>query len=216
MIIKNPIQELLIRNGGTVATELIAADPDDLMQWHLQVQPFVIKEKRKPDAGWNWPLRHKGAVWYEEIRGRHVHLYQYLVIGTDLRGQPAAIPVGQVMLSCGFEYCMDRTKKCVLLWLLAGAPREAQKAYGLPDTKILKPLIDVAIQCSIELGFEGRIMLHADKGGGQNLMDQYIAIGLKSVPKVVTIYRLPLNDGRYFHLDEQAALAFASKLDQYR
>lgn len=77
--------------------------------------------------------------------------------------------------------------------------------------------LDAAIVASIEAGFEGRLLLHADPAGGQELFDYYTYFGLKSLDASLPIDILrATNDGRYFYADEKTAAYIVRRNKRYR
>jgi hypothetical protein len=201
MSISNPITRLPVKGNGTqINTDLIEAGLRELEVWDSRMQAFAKSEGRA-DANWIWPKLHRACAFWEKLRRRKLRTFQYMVHGVDpfLHNKRIALPVAQVMVAAGYPYCMDKSKKCVMLWKLAKVPDSALHPYQLPNVSVFKQMIDVAIQHSIDTGTDGRIMLHAAQAGGQDLMDSYSGIGLLPVPRNVSILtnnqplRLPAN-----------------------
>ena len=238
------VREIETKGGRRLPVLISEAGAEGARYWHQRVQPHIINAESRQGNGendaeaqsnthgntqgnnrldrhWNWPGLYQWTMLLERLNKRRVVLLQMNVELAD----GDAFPVGQVLLSDGYPFIRNPRKPSVFLWFLAGAPRGALQEAGLPvDLKLMRPLIDVAIQFSFMSGYEGRISLHAARSGNQEgdekLYNQYGHIGLKphlgKLGRFIRFVTLRQNDGRYFYADEQKALDLSQKLDYLR
>lgn len=205
-------------NGARWSVTVEDAGKLGAQYWHRTVQPHTGSGL---DRHWNWPNILKWTTITEKLMQRDVAFLQICVttpFGTRF-------PVGQVLLSDGYPFISDARKQSVFLWYLAKAPSAALMQHQLPiDLKLLRPLVDLAIQFSYMSGYDGRISLHAATSGNQSsderLYSQYQHIGLKphggKIGRLLRRLTLRKNDGRYFCVDEPQALDLSKKLDYLR
>lgn len=149
--------------------------------------------------------------------GRNIAFFQINV------ATPAgnAFPVGQVLVSDGYAFFPGRDEPSIFLWYLAAAPLTALHYHKIPhDFKLLRVLVDVAIQFSFQRGYDGRLTLHAASSGiaaeDKTLYDKYCAIGLTPYALHLPIRFVRRNDGRYFYADKSCANRLSKVLDPLR
>ena len=146
--------------------------------------------------------------------GRTAMYLQLLV-----RGNGQMVPIAQMILSAGYPFLADKTLRSVYLWYLAATPESYLSNFRIPEVRVLPYLLDTAIQVSFQLGFEGRICLHAAFSGTNYdaaLFSKYVQAGLTPLPANMPLRLTKRNDGRYFICDNREALALSSKLDYLR
>lgn len=138
----------------------------------------------------------------------------------DDRGD--AFPVGQLLVADGYPYFPDTGQPSVFLWYMAATPTDALIVHGLPsDLKLMRALVDTAIQFSFQRGYDGRLILHAALSGNTSedneLFQKYErGVGLIPYPGSNRIGPVRKNDGRYFYSDNAKSLALTANLDYLR
>jgi len=207
--------------GGAVDVKIAEGNLMGAWRWHQAIQaPFIANDPRRLfDHDWHWPGLLLWTSAAERALGRRAVFFQ---VNATLKSG-GALPIAQMIVSDGYTYFPRNEDQCVLLWYVAAAPEQALAHHGFPpDLRLLKPLVDTAIQFSALRGYKGRLVLHAascgDGPADQKLYDIYgKGLGL-------AVYDGPLgkisyaraNDGRYFYADEKHALDFAQALDYLR
>lgn len=200
-----------IRQGGAA----------DALNWHAFVQGHVKTTRpQAPDAKWNWPWLLRTSTATEYVLGRRVGLFCLDVPSQDGK----AVPLGMMMLSEGYPSLDGGTTPCVYIWYVATVPSAALKTLKAAVDKpgmILEALLDTAIQRSYELGYDGRVGLHADQSGGEELFAKYRdksrMIALASKVSLSLIRQLKSgNDGRYFWTDPKLAQSLSNSLNYLR
>jgi hypothetical protein len=179
-----------------------------------------LPTENRIDKHWHWPTILVRSGMLEAFSNRACGFVQLLCPGND----GYAVPVGQLLLVDGFPFIGDRTSKSIFLWYLTAMPASGLRHFGVPDDlKLLRPLVDVAMQFSFLLGHHGQTCLHADRHGTpaqrRELVAKYSSIGLQRVKRGrlhLRVSALRVNDGRYFVADRLTALHCSSKLDPHR
>lgn len=193
----------------------------DTKNWDALVQPHIVAARpAAPDAKWGWSWLLRRSIGTERALGRNVSLFCLDVAGNNGK----AIPLGMVMLSEGYPSLDGNNDPCVYLWYLAAAPSGALTALGANSMKpsmILEALLDVSIQRSFELGYDGRVGLHAHKSGGDGLFVKYRdRTRMRALSNNVSIsFARQLvggNDGRYFWVDPKLSQALSNSLNYLR
>lgn len=215
------------KGGGDYPAKVREADLSHAVQWHQDVQlPFIATHpgagaEERVDKQWDWPTILVRCGMLEAILSdRSCAFVQLVCPGRN----EEAVPVGQVLLVNNFPFIQDRSKGSVFTWYLTAMPEEALRHFGVPaDLKLLRPLVDIALQLSFLLGHDGRIGLHADRHGSEVarslLALKYRAVGLLQVRRSLRRWLVSParpNDGRYFVADEAAALKLTTLLDPQR
>jgi hypothetical protein len=192
---------------------------DDARTWHEQVQPYMHKNKRV-DAAWNWPSMLKRYSFIESLRRRDVSLFCL-----ELPGKKGnAVPLALMMLSEGYPAIDGSGQGSVFLWYLAKAPSPALNALGYAFASpalVLEALLDTAIQRSYELGYDGRVGLHAAPEGGIDLFCKY-----RDDTRMTALLRkavlsqgrrmLTGNDDRYFWTGPDLSRSLSKSFDYLR
>lgn len=215
------IAHLETRSNTLIDAIVIEGGLAEALYWHQNVHlPYIAKSPDfRLDRKWNWPRKVRWFNILERLLGRNTAFFQINV--KDALG--FAFPVGQVFVSDGFLFFPGQRQASIFLWFLAAAPTTALVAQGLPaDLKLMRPLVDVAIQFSFQRGYDGRLTLHAAPSGNQGndkeLFDKYEkGVGLIPYQNPASfISRSRRNDGRYFYADENRALDLTARLDYLR
>lgn len=191
----------------------------DPVNWHKLVQPHIVASRpHAPDAKWKWPWLVTYCEKSEKFRGRAVSLFCLEVPGSAGKAVPAAM----LILSEGYPALDGCTTPCVYIWYMASAPDKARIALGAPEklAMVLETLLDIAIQRSYELGYDGRVGLHADASGGELLYSKYRdRARMTALKKQVSLSmgrKLGGNDQRYFWTDPKLAQSLSNSLDYLR
>ncbi len=215
------INRLETRSGTFIDAIIIEGGLDEARYWHQNVQrPYIASSPNfRLDRNWNWPRLVRWLNTVELLAGRNTAFFQ-INVNTSLG---SAFPVGQIFVSDGYPFFPDQRQPSIFLWFLAAAPADALRAGGLPDDlKLMRPLVDAAIQFSFQRGYDGRLTLHAAASGDRrNDIDLYTKYekGVALIPygkRSFLISWLRRNDGRYFYADEKCALDLTAKLDYLR
>jgi hypothetical protein len=222
-LMNRPYNSLLVlpSDQGPVPTAVRICDSEEARRWDAEIQPRIALDKKRADANWLWYRNYTWCRTIENLLKRDVVYAQYLLNGTDpiTKTGGVLIPAGQAIYSLGYPFPGDKNKKCVFIWFLTATPKDILEEHQLPKVKMLNPLLDLAVQISVFTGHEGRIALHADPMGGERLIRSYLKVGLQNIDKSVKIGPLMSprqNDGRYFKMSEEQALAFADNFNEYR
>lgn len=194
-------------------------DLTDAKNWHTTIQPDVINAKR-PDAKWNWPNMLTRIGPLERRLGRDVSLY--CLEGPNQSGQ--AVPLAMMLLCEGYPALDGGATDSVFLWFLAATPEATLKKLGVTYRRpalLVEALVDTAIQRSYELGYDGRVGLHAAPEGGDPLYCRYRdgarMVALRGAAEISWARRLlGKNDKRYFWSDPKLSQSLSNSLDYLR
>jgi hypothetical protein len=183
-------------------------------RWMEQVhEPFIAPDQTRCDRTWDWrwqiPLIAFGGGLVRRPR-----LFQ-LCAGLD------DYPIGMVALLENERWVDDEGRSAVYVWYLSAAPRTALTQF--PGVGLVgRATLDLAVTISLNGAPKGRLWLHADPEGGDELMAWYGAQGLSPVSRDArptlpgAVVRPRRNDGRYFCLIEARARAVSRDLNRYR
>lgn len=191
----------------------------DAQTWDWHVQPHLRGTERL-DAEWDWPWLFSKSVLIEAARGRRVSLQCVNVPNSE----GVSVPLGLMLLSEGYPALDGTSQESVFLWYLSSAPGAALAKMGVRYAKpnlVLHALIDTAIQRSYELGYDGRVGLHAAPRGGDDLYCRYRddvrMSSLGGNTRLTLARRLKGgNDGRYFWCDPKLSQSLSNSLDYLR
>ena len=206
---------LEIFTGTVTPASVTEAKYEDIVLWKRMVSPHVPFGTIGYD--WNWTSRYLGCRLLEIPQNRTVVAYQLRVKGTK-----GGFPLGQVILSFPYPSPGDTSLDCVFVWLLAKAPTDALVKNGINGKySVLGPLLDIAVQVSLDNGLDGRIGLHAavseSKDESDALAARYTALGLSRRAAARGRFRpFRPNDGRLFYLTEADAAVFSAQFDSLR
>ena len=215
------INHLETRSSNLIDAVVIEGTLKDAQYWHQNVHlPHIAKSQDfRLDRNWNWPRLVRWLNLLELLAGRNTGFFQ-INVNT---AQGYAFPVGQIFVSDGFPFFPGQRQESIFLWFLAAAPPSALLAQGLPaDLKLMRALVDVAIQFSFQRGYDGRLTLHAAGSGNEasdkDLFEKYE----KGVGLILYAERSRFispsrrNDARYFYADENRPLDLTARLDYLR
>ena len=199
-----------IRKGNMLDAEI----------WQEYVQGYIAEMGGRIDAGWNWPALFTRWAMSESVMGRDVSLF---CLEVPVEADTAA-PLAIMLISEGYPSLDGSQENSVYLWYLASAPTTALRAMGFAHPRpcmIVEALLDVAIQRSYELGYDGRVGLHAAKEGGSGLFNRYRDnVRMKALLSAasLTVGRKLKggNDGRYFWTDPKLAQSLTNSLNYLR
>jgi hypothetical protein len=223
----NFVTRLQTKTGAILSAKVVEATVEDAQWWNANVQkPFISVDKgvgkdERIDKGWDWPTIVVRSAVFEALATARSCAYLQLLCRRD---DGLGVPVGQVLLVDGYPLITRRSQESVFLWYLTGMPPQALRYFGIPDDlKVLRALVDIAIQFSFLRTYLGRTCLHADRHGSKAARDELVAkynrIDLQQV--AWAWYRFMVspvrrNDGRYFVADDSRALHLTTKLDSLR
>jgi len=195
-------------------TDMVA---NDATWWDTRLGPKHALMRSRADRFWSWsvilPMCHLVqlakrrqcralVIWAREDSGRFLR-------------------VGMSILIESYPY-LDATRslESSFVWFISAADSALLKSdFRMSHPPALgRVLLDNAIVLSQNIGFDGRIGLHAAAAGGRALMNVYGRCGLT---RLVATAKLPpgvnrKNDGRFFFADERHAEAMAAMLDPSR
>jgi hypothetical protein len=201
--------DVVIRCGGV----------QDPINWQRLIQPHIVASRpSSPDARWNWPWLYFHCGKSEHALKRATSLFCLDVPSTT--GQ--SVPLAMMLLSEGYPSLDGGLSPCIYVWYVASAPTAALRALGVPYKfgMVLETLLDIAIQRSYELGYDGKVGLHADPSGGELLFSKYRdkarMQALNKNTSLTLLRKLKANDGRYFWTDPKLAQSLSNSLDYLR
>ncbi len=211
------IRKIPIVTGDWLPCDVVEGTTADAQDWHALVQPYIRSAPTfQPDSHWNWPRMVRATQFAESMLGRDCVYFRLTTFANGER-----VPLGQILLSIGYDFLPDVRQQSIYLWYLAAAPEGFLRSYGLPRVKILRPMIDTAIQFSLMSGYDGRVCLHAmpcdDPRYHAELFAKYQSVGLTPIPASQRIPKLTkFNDGRFLYCDNTSWLGISSALDYLR
>ena len=190
--------------------------------WDQEVQPSIDDEKpTRADQGWRWP----------RLVGLATRLSRWLnqrpvgyAIGVPLQERNQFVPCVLLLLVGNYRHLQNHYEDAVFLWYLSAAPVAVLQKF-LPDEFRPKPLgvlgLDTALVHSFTLRLMGRLGLHADRKGGEDLARWYLKQGMTNLPAgapLPTGFRASFvpNDGRYFYYDPGSATEAITRMDRFR
>lgn len=191
----------------------------DAQLWHALVQPH-IRTVRRLHASWDWPVLYRRWQFFERTFRRKASL---LCIDMP-NGEQRSVPLAILLLSEGYPALDHGGQRSVFIWYLAASPDKALRAMGFEHQRpalVLHAIIDAAIQRSFQLGYDGRVGLHASPEGKDELFRKYRDdVRMMSLGDEVMLSLLRRlkggKDGRYFCLDPVQARLLSSGLDYLR
>jgi hypothetical protein len=214
------LRRLPVRGGTSfVDIQVHQGTMADARLWHAMVQPHV-RHAGRLDAGWDWPVLYKRSRIFERTFRRKASLQCIDMANSEGRNVPLAI----MLLSEGYPALDHDGRRSVYLWYLAAAPAGALQAMGFTHPRpafVLHAIIDAAIQRSYQLGYDGRVGLHALPAGKDELCRKYRDDVRMMSPGDQVRLSLPRRlrggkDGRYFCVDPVRARSLTASLDHLR
>jgi hypothetical protein len=174
-------------------------DPDAAAEWDHDVRPRLGRDRA--DHGWSWQSLYRFTLI--PLRPR-----KGFVLRADGR------VVGLVLSNPRSYLLTDREQLASYVWFMSAAP-------SAPVERIGRGLLFCVVRESFLVGHRGCISLHADPGGGADLLQIYQRLGLLQVPGNLAGYPVQgavsrlrnqqPNDGRFFELTCDAARAFVAR-----
>ena len=205
--------------------------------WQALVQPLINRHFRhwrhgmpdahaRADVGWNWHTILGLAVVYNASaavlsKRSSPALAMAVVISTH---QGKEFPIGLLTVVPKFLCNLSgRRAQSSFTWYLAYAPRVLySERYGLgraPIKGVATTLLDCAIQCGLEAGLPGDMLLHADPHGGLKLRKFYEErCGMQPIDPdngPISLLRRRHTD-EYLQMSAAQAAQFCRKLDPRR
>ncbi|MEZ8931347.1 hypothetical protein AB6E08_17395, partial [Vibrio sp. 10N.247.310.24] len=161
-----------------------------LKDWDEEVQPVIDSlDKPRLDKNWSWVKNWQVAKRLTKASGQNLKVFATYVY--NRKSRPVLFSI--MIASTGYTHLNDKSKKSTFVWWLSKAPSQ-YLTQNLVDTKKLPKVIpinvDTAIIDSFRNRYDGRIGLHADSLGGQELMKKYRNAGLNNLPSNVSLPRL--------------------------
>ena len=194
-----------------------------VLWWHGHVQPVIDEDPARVDQGWNWLL----YASFSAIAGTVLHRSPVgYCVGLVQGGR--FVPCALAQLLGRYPALNDNDQRGSFTWFLTTAPRSAMldiAAYGLTEDHLPKRLgtitLDVAVTHSINHGGRGRMSLHADPKGGEQLLQWYRDMGMLVLPEDRRLPPGPRrlvrpSDGRYCYFTVDGALKLSRSLDHLR
>jgi hypothetical protein len=189
----------------------------DAAWWDTRLGPKHAGIPTRADRFWSWSVLLPLCHLVQRAKRRYCRplvIWARADNGRFLR-------VGMSIIIEDYPYLVaEHSAASNFVWFLSAAEAAVLTAdFGLSNPPALgRVLLDNAIVLSQNLGFGGRIGLHAAVAGGAALLKVYTQCGLLNLPEGL---KLPAavrraNDGRFFYADEPLAEALASSLDGRR
>lgn len=198
---------------NTTPVDIQLADMDDAREWDSMVKPFLPPGRTTYD--WTQTLRFMPRLRYLVFARYPLNAYALKLVTADQAGFQTL--AGLMLVVEGVEF-PGGSDKCLYVWYLAAAP----EAYLKSENVLLIPkagevLLDAALVASRKAGFGGRMFLHADPSGGNDLLRFYEKVGLKRVDSTLNLgISFKKNDGRYFYADEPIAAEIIQRNNRFR
>lgn len=189
-----------VGSDRTVAVRVGPVGLDEARWWQWNIQPVISADTKRLDRDWDWV--EIGSTTLFLVRQRR----QLLAATVQLEGRDPVI--GALMLLVEYPWLFEPGHPSMFVWYLAAAPQAALKQHLPPECVprgLGRILMDAAVLSSIDLGYKGRVWLHAHPDGEEQLFALYEnGYKMRNVPATLP-FRLPSprsNDGRYFYYDE--------------
>jgi antirestriction protein ArdC/phage/plasmid primase-like uncharacterized protein/ribosomal protein S18 acetylase RimI-like enzyme len=186
--------------------KIAIAKRKDLTLWQKEAMPHEESQA----SSWNWNRINKlGSM-------ANTFLKQNTEIVTLSKNDTL---VGMMLIAKDFEAMVEygSKEKTNFIWFFQGGPKGYLEEKGIDkkefDISIGAALLDTAVVKSFENGTEGRLLLHADPGGGDGLLKYYEKQGFKRIEdkNIKKISPKRDNDGRYFYMNTARALNYFHK-----
>jgi hypothetical protein len=195
-------------------TDMVAKDA---AWWDTRLGPKHALMRSRADRFWSWSILLPMCHLVQLAKRRHCRA---LVIWAR-EDSGRFLRVGMSILIESYPY-LDATRnlEASFVWFISAADSAVLKSdFRMSHPPALgRVLLDNAIVVSQNIGFDGRIGLHAAVAGGRALLNVYGRCGLI---RLVATAELPpgvnrTNDGRFFFADEKQAEVMAAMLDPSR
>jgi hypothetical protein len=195
-------------------TDMVASDA---AWWDARLGPKHALMRSRADRFWSWSILLPMCHLVQLAKRRHCRA---LVIWAR-EDSGRFLRVGMSVFIESYPYLdVTRNLESSFVWFISAADSAVLKAdFRMSHPPALgRVLLDNAIVFSQNIGFDGRIGLHAAATGGKALLNVYGRCGLI---RLVATAKLPSgvnrkNDGRFFVADEKQAEVMAAILDPSR
>jgi GNAT superfamily N-acetyltransferase len=169
------------------AVEVRPLELADADEWDTRVKPNLPAER--PDHEWSW---------------RQLFFLARLPFRRGLAIRAAEGVVGLAAYNTSSYLLTNQRQSAFYVWYLSARPECSVKGIG-------RGLLYSMVRESALAGSKGRISLHADPSGGDDLLKLYRALGLAQVPGDLPGYKRQPNDGRFFELSSAEAERFVEE-----
>lgn len=182
--------------------------------WMDNIQPVIAQDQNRTDADWDW------RAYYDYLRMAFLRR-EPCFFALCMDNNDEVIVLALAMCLADESYPVDKSLRSLFGWYLTAAPEVALAKYLHPDDMpklIGRGCLDSALIKSVATGNMGRIWLHADEKGGQELFDIYINWKMINIPRGVRVQRFlkNRNDGRYFYYGAKEADTAMQVFDPFR
>ena len=172
---------------GLTAVEVRALELADADEWDTRVRPSL--PRGRPDAGWRWT---------------QLYFLARLPLRRGLAIRAAEGVVGLAVYNTSSHLLTAPGLSAFYIWYLSARPECSVKGIG-------RGLLYSVVREGMLSGAMGRISLHADPAGGDELLSLYRALGLAQVSAELPGYKRQPNDGRFFELSSTAVERFVEE-----
>jgi len=195
-------------------TDMVA---NDAAWWDTRLGPKHALMRSRADRLWSWSVLLPMCHLIQLAKRRHC---RPLVIWAREDGG-RFLRVGMSIFIESYPYLdATRTLESTFVWFISSADSAVLKSnFRMSHPPALaRVLLDTSIVLSQNIGWDGRIGLHAAAAGGRALLNVYGRCGLI---RLLATAKLPRgvnhkNDGRFFFADEKQAEVMAAMLDPSR
>jgi hypothetical protein len=211
------------RSGGRIGVRVAPATQAYAWWWHANIQPKINSfgaasktdvEGPRADAGWIWPWI-LAATSLDVTQGPRA--FCVLVEGAGPNG---FVPCTIIAMVRNVRAIDAPRARSAFLWYVASAPKDLLRPFvSKPPGMLGKAGLDVALCEAFRARREGRLALHADPKGGDELMKLYTDRHMLAHPKGAPLpffVRGNVSDGRYFYYTPELALVALADHDPYR
>ena len=196
---------------------------DHVKWWQSEIQPVIDDLPNRADKYWNLVLIAASSSFIGKFISR-----KPIGITIGIKVDEHFVPEVLMQLVSKFPYFDTPNKKSSFVWYLSVAPKEALlhlKDVKLDPKDLPKRIGSIALHTalvySMNHAFKGRVILHADDDGGDQLLDWYVARGMETFPEEADLNMglrgiIVPNDGRYCYYSDTAALDEIKEFDSLR
>ena len=190
-----------------------------LLWWDTHVQPQINRLPHRADQGWRW----KRHLTTARLAGFRHHVRDF-ALTTRHPSRNTEIVLGFVIVATQYPFLPNPKISSAFLWFCSTIPSSVLTQHLPPPLPKRLGLItvDMAVTLAFRNLWSGRMGTHAHPQGGRPLQQFY--------EQTCQMTRLPhhaslpswgrrlfmVNDGRYYYLDEDAALTFSHRLTHLR
>src|SRR6201995_655050 len=147
---------------------------EDTRFWDTYVRHYIRRcVPARADHDWRWGRILASAALVARVLGQRPAGF---TLGVEYADEGAFVPCAMVFLAGSFRALDDPERDAVFLWFVSSAPRAFLEDV-LPDRmrpgRLGEAALDIAVTHSLNNGMGGRVGLHADQAGGDDLTDWY-------------------------------------------